>query len=134
MPPPKPRTATNNAPFLLRDTAPAVLTLSKSTVARPVAGSTFMTLPASLFANRIEPLSPAIGPSALLPSQAHTTFQLCPAAITPGIAPGVGNAGAGGAAVFAAAAAPPPIANGLGGVLHLDLPSVCGRGSLLLGP
>ena len=116
----KPRTARNSAPFLLRDTAPPVfVSLSKTTVARPVAGSSCMTLLASLFANRIEPLSPAIGPSALLPSHAHTTFQLWPAAITPGMAAGVGSAGAGGAAVLAAAAAPPPIENGFGGVLHL---------------
>ena len=45
-----------------------------------------MTLLASLFANSIVPSSPAIGPSALLPSHDHTTFQVWPAAITPGIA------------------------------------------------
>src|SRR5687768_14365714 len=65
--------------------------------ASPVAGSSSMTLLASWFANRSLPSSPAIGPSALLPSQAHTTFQLWFAAMTPGIAAGVGSAGGGGA-------------------------------------
>ena len=53
-------------------------------LARPVAGSSLMTLLASLIANRIVPSSPAMMPSAL-PSHDHTTFQVCPAAITPGI-------------------------------------------------
>ena len=56
------------------------------TLARPVAGSSCITLLASLLANNTVPLSPAMGPSTLLPSHDHTTFQVCPAAITPGIA------------------------------------------------
>src|SRR6478736_8306479 len=75
IPPPRPRVARNSAPFLLRDRPPPVLVLSNRIVARPVSGSSFITLPASLFAKRIEPPSPAIGPSALLPSHDQTTFQ-----------------------------------------------------------
>jgi hypothetical protein len=45
-----------------------------------------MTLLASLFANSSLPSSLAIGPSALLPSQCQTTFHVCPASMTPGIA------------------------------------------------
>ena len=79
-----------------------------------------MTLLASLFANSIVPLSPAIGPSALLPSHGHTTFQVCPAAITPGIAvDGGGAGGSAAAAVRSPRCAPSGIAKGGGGVLHL---------------
>src|SRR6476660_1458000 len=98
MPEPSPRTARNNAPFLLRDSAPPVLVSLWSTVARPVAGSSCMTLLASLLANRKAPLRPAIGPSTLLPSHAQTTFHFWPSAMTPGIAiDPSGRAGAGGA-------------------------------------
>ena len=61
------------------------------TVARPVAGSSCITLLASLFANSIVPLSPAMRPSALLPSHDHTTFHVWPAAITPGNSPSDGG-------------------------------------------
>src|SRR5260370_39148269 len=88
------------------------------TVARPVAGSSFMTLLASLFANSTVPLSPAIGPSTLFPSHDHTTFQVCPAAITPAIAVGRGNAGGGGADALADCPAP-GMENGCGGFWHL---------------
>src|SRR6516225_4140730 len=44
-----------------------------------------MTSPASLFANSTVPLSPAIGPSTLLPCHDQTTFQLSSACSTPGI-------------------------------------------------
>src|SRR5262245_625131 len=96
-PAPRPRDSANNAPFLLRDTAPPVFTLSYATRARPVAGSISMTLLASLFANSILPPSAAIGPSALLPCHCQTTFHAWPAAMTPGIAVvAAGVAGAGG--------------------------------------
>src|SRR5687767_11716516 len=88
------------------------------TVARPVAGSSLMTLLASLLANSSAPLSPAMGPSALLPSHDQTTFQLCPAAITSGIAAGRGSAGAGGADALADCPAP-GMENGCGGFEHL---------------
>src|ERR1043166_301644 len=119
MPPPIPRSATNSAPFLLRETAPAVLILSYATLASPVAGSNWMTSPASLFANSTVPLSPAIGPSTLLPCHDQTTFQLCTASSTPGIEFVGGNTGSGGAAVAAAAFPAPPIAKGCGGFLQL---------------
>src|SRR5689334_23705405 len=99
---PSPRSATNSAPFLLRDTAPAVLMLSCTIFAKPVVGSSCITLPASLLANNTVPLSPAIGPSTLLPSHDHTTFHDCPAARTPGIADVAGSTGSGGAAFEAA--------------------------------
>ena len=118
----KPRDARNSEPFLLRETAPPVFVSLKRIVARPVAGSTCITLLASLFAKIIVPSSPAIGPSTLLPSQDHTTFHVCPAAITPGIsAVGGGIAGSGGGASFAWLPWParaPPIENGAGGFLH----------------
>ncbi len=57
-----------------------------------------MTLLASLLANSKEPLRPAIGPSALLPSHDQTTFHFWPDAMTPGMAvDGSGRAGAAGA-------------------------------------
>src|SRR5262249_37898778 len=49
-------------------------------LARPVDGSSCMTLLASLFANNTVPLSPAMGPSTLFPSHDQTTFHDCPAA------------------------------------------------------
>jgi hypothetical protein len=49
-----------------------------------------------LFANNTVPLSPAMGPSTLLPSHDQTTFHDCPAARTPGIADVGGRAGAAG--------------------------------------
>src|SRR6185312_13223139 len=119
MPPPMPRVATNSAPLLLRDTAPAVFTLSYATCASPVAGSNWMTLPASLSANITAPLSAAIGPSTLLPSHDQTTLQLETASSTPGIEFVGGSTGCGGAAVAAAALPAPPIANGCGGFLQL---------------
>jgi hypothetical protein len=110
-----PRSTTNRAPLVLRDTAPPVLTLSWMIFASPVAGSSCMTLPASLLANSMVPFGPAIGPSALLPSQAQTVFQLWPAAITPGMAvDGPGNSRTGGSV-----APETGMAKGLGGVLHL---------------
>ena len=79
-----------------------------------------MTLLASLFANSIVPSSPAMMPSALLPSHDHTTFQVCPAAITPGISVEAGGGGgSGGGAGLALAGCPPPIEKGWGGFLHL---------------
>jgi hypothetical protein len=87
-----------------------------------VAGSSFITLLASLFANSIVPSSLAIGPSALLPSHDHTIFQVCPAAITPGIAfDGGGAGGSGGGPALAAASPPPPMRNCVGAVLHLAI-------------
>src|SRR4030095_10250452 len=102
-----PLAARNSAPLLLRDRAPPVFVSRWTIVARPVAGSSFMTLFASLFANSIAPSPPAMMPSALLPSHDHTTFQVCPAAITPGIEVDAGGgAGSGGAALGFAGAAP----------------------------
>src|SRR5262245_41668726 len=121
MPPPSPRSATNSAPLLLRETAPAVLMSPCATFASPVAGSNWMTSPASLFAKSTVPLSPAIGPSTLLPSHDQTTFQLSTASSTPGIDVVGGSTGAGGAAVAAAPLPEPPapgMANGCGGFLH----------------
>src|SRR5215813_5713180 len=118
MPPPSPRSATNNAPFLLRETAPAVLMLPYATFASPVDGSNWMTSPASLFANSTVPLSPAIGPSTLLPCHDQTTFQLSNACSTPGIDAVGGNTGSGGAAVAVAAFPALGIANGCGGFLQ----------------
>src|SRR5207302_11461151 len=77
-----------------------------------------MTLLASLFANSTVPLSPAMGPSTLLPSHDQTTFHDCPAARTPGIAAVGGRAGAGGAAFAFADWPAPGIENGRGGFLH----------------
>src|SRR3972149_12227923 len=92
--------------------------------AGPVAGSSRLTLLASLFANSIVPASPAMMPSALLPSHDHTTFQACPAAITPGIAVvGAGWRSGGGGGVLARP--PPPMAKGCGRVAHLA--STAGR-------
>jgi hypothetical protein len=76
-----------------------------------------MTLPASLFAKRMAPLSAAIGPSTLLPSHDQTAFQVCLASSTPGIDIVGGRTGAGGAAAVAGLAAT-EIANGCGGFLH----------------
>src|SRR5213593_2114559 len=95
---PSPRSATNSAPFLLRDTAPPVFVSRWTTLARPVEGSSCITLLASLFANSTVPLSPAMGPSTLFPSHDQTTFHDCPAARTPGIAAVGGRAGTGGSA------------------------------------
>src|SRR5579863_8661884 len=80
-----------------------------------------MTLLASLFANMTVPLSPAIGPSTLLPSHDQTTFHDCPAASTPGIAVVAGRTGSAGAAV--ALAEPPAlgIEKGFGGFLHFAM-------------
>src|SRR5262245_46553109 len=128
MPEPSPRTARNNAPFLLRDSAPPVLVSLWSTVALPVAGSSCIPLLASLLANRNEPLRPAIGPSTLLPSHAHTTFHFWPSAITPGMAVDLsGRAGAGGAP--AAGEVPAGIEKGFAGLLHFAVtaarPGLC---------
>src|SRR6185503_1332838 len=114
---PSPRSATNRAPFLLRATAPPVFVSRWTTLARPVEGSICITLLASLFANNTVPLSPAMGPSTLLPSHDQTTFHDCPAARTPGIAAVGGRTGSGGAA-FACADGLTGIENGGGGVLH----------------
>src|SRR5690554_4930657 len=112
-----PRAARNSAPFLLRERAPPVLVFSWMTVARPVAGSRRITLLASLLAKSIVPSSPAMMPSALLPSHDHTTFHVCPAAITPGISCDVGSAGGGGGDASAAPPPPPPPSlKGAGGV------------------
>src|SRR5215510_6197736 len=116
---PRPRSATNSAPFLLRETAPPVFVSRWTILARPVDGSSCMTLLASLFANNTVPLSPAMGPSALLPSHDQTTFQACPAASTPGIAAVAGRTGSGGAALAFAAWPAPGIEKGCGGFLHL---------------
>ncbi len=129
----RPRDARYSVPFLLRETAPPVFVSLKRTVASPVVGSTFITLLASLFAKIIVPLSPAIGPSTLLPSQDHTTFHVCPAAITPGIAAvGPGIAGSGGGPSFACDACParpPPMEKAAGGFLHFAIaaasPELC---------
>jgi hypothetical protein len=117
MPEPRPRAARNSAPFLLRETAPPVFVFSWMTFARPVAGSSCITLLASLFANSTVPASPAMRPSALLPSHDQTTFHVWPAAITPGIAVDGGGASSGGGG-GALAACPPPIENGCGRVAH----------------
>ncbi|MGH9808550.1 MAG: hypothetical protein ACRD9W_15105, partial [Terriglobia bacterium] len=71
-----------------------------------------------MFANNTMPLSPAMGPSTLLPSQDHTTFHDCPAASTLGIAEVAGRAGSGGAAFAFADEAAIGIENGFGGLLH----------------
>src|SRR5581483_6295801 len=117
MPEPRPRSATTSAPFLLREIAPAVLRPPYRIFARPVDGSSCMTLPASLFAKRIVPRSPAIGPSTLLPSHDQTTFHCWPAASTPAIACVAGSGGGGGAEASAAPA--PGMANGCGGCWHV---------------
>src|ERR1700689_3700094 len=104
---PSPRSGTNSAPFLLRDTARPVFVSRQTILGRPVDGSSSITLLASLFANKTVPLSLAMGPSTLLPSHDQTTFHDCPAARTPGIAAVIGSAGAGGAA-FAFADWPAP--------------------------
>src|SRR5689334_2372329 len=88
------------------------------TVARPVAGSIRITLLASLLAKISVPLSPAIGPSALLPCQSHTVFHVWPAAITLGIAVVGATAGSGGG-VAGCGAAEIGMPNGAGLVLHL---------------
>src|ERR1700722_9064514 len=115
---PSPRSATNSAPFLLREIAPPVFVSRWTILARPVAGSICITLLASLFANNTVPLSPAMGPSTLLPSQDQTTFHDCPAARTPGIAAVDGSAGTGGAAFAFNDWPAMGIANGFGGFLH----------------
>ena len=112
-----PRAARNSAPFLLRESAPPVFVSAWMTVARPVPGSSFITLLASLFANSSVPWSPTMGPSALLPSHDHTTCHAWPAAKTPGIAPGRGNAGGGGGdGSFCS----PPNETGAGAFWHFD--------------
>src|SRR2546422_6469964 len=78
-----------------------------------------MTLPASLFAKRMAPLSAAIGPSTLLPSHDQTAFHVCLASSTPGIDIVGGRTGAGGAEAVAGLAAT-EIANGCGGVFPLS--------------
>src|SRR6516162_9635094 len=93
---PSPRSATNSAPFLLRETAPPVFVSRYRILARPVDGSSCITLLASLFANNTVPLSPAMGPSTLLPSHDQTTLHEWPAASTPGIAAVSGRTGSGG--------------------------------------
>src|SRR5580704_3151507 len=113
---PSPRSATNSAPFLPRVTAPPVFVSRWTILARPVDGSICITLLASLFANNTVPLSPAMGPSTLLPSHDHTTFHDCPAASTPGITEVAGRTGSGGATV--AFADWIGIENGGGGFLH----------------
>src|SRR5580658_2720565 len=87
-------------------------------LARPVAGSICITLLASLFANNTAPLSPAMGPSTLLPSHDQTTFHDCPAASTPGIATVAGRTGSSGAALEFADEPAPGIENACGGFLH----------------
>src|SRR6185369_7387615 len=114
---PSPRSATNSAPFLLRETAPPVFVSRWTILARLVEGSSCITLLASLFANNTVPLSPAMGPSTLLPSHDQTTFHDCPAASTPGIAAVGGRAGAA-ASAFAFADWLMGIENGCGGFLH----------------
>src|SRR6185436_14831288 len=114
---PSPRSATNSAPFLLRETAPLVFVSRWTILARPVEGSSCMMLLASLFANNTVPLSPAMGPSTLLPSHDQTTFHDCPAARTPGIAEVAGRTGSGGA-TFVLAELATGIENGAGGFLH----------------
>src|SRR5215472_122181 len=115
---PSPRSATNSAPFLLREIAPPALVSRWTILARPVDGSSCITLLASLFANNTVPLSPAMGPSTLLPSHDQTTFHDCPAARTPGIAAVAGRTGTGGAAFAFADWPPPGIENGGAGFLH----------------
>src|SRR6185295_5942248 len=88
------------------------------TVASPVFGSIRMTLLASLLAKSSVPPSPAIGPSALLPCQSHTVFQVCPAAITPGIAVVGATAGSGGG-VAGCGSLEIGMPNGAGLVLHV---------------
>src|SRR5215472_12392485 len=90
-------------------------------LARPVDGSSCMTLLASLFANNTVPLSPAMGPSTLFPSHDQTTFHDCPAARTPGIAAVDGRTGAGGAAFAFADWPAAGMENGLGGFLHFAI-------------
>src|SRR5215469_862273 len=87
------------------------------TLANPVDGSICITLLASLFANSTDPLSPAMGPSTLLPSHDQTIFHAWFAARTPGIAVVAGSDGTGGAAL-AAADWLIGMPNGFGGVLH----------------
>src|SRR5207248_749711 len=98
-------------------------------LARPVDGSSCMTLLASLFANKTVPFSPAMGPSTLLPSHDQTTFHDCPAASTPGIADVAGRTGSGGAALEFADWPAPGIEKGCGGFLHfastLLIPGFC---------
>src|SRR5215471_711947 len=114
---PSPRSATNSAPFLLREIAPPVFVSRWTILARPVDGSSCITLLASLFANNTVPLSLAMGPSTLLPSHDQTTFHDWPAARTPGMADVAGRTGSGGAA-FALADWLMGIENGLDGFLH----------------
>src|SRR5262245_22980902 len=115
---PSPRSATNSAPFLLRVTAPPVFVSRWTILARPVDGSSCMTLLASLLANNTLPLSPAMGPSTLLPSHDQTTFHDCFVASTSGIAAVAGSSGSGGG-VFGFADWPAPgIEKGCGGFLH----------------
>src|SRR5579863_10271417 len=83
-----------------------------------------MILLASLFANSTVPLSPAMGPSTLLPSHDQTTFHDCPAASTPGIAVVAGRTGSGGAAFAFADRPAPGIENGFGGFLHFPSTSL----------
>src|SRR5437868_2716109 len=109
---PSPRSATNSAPFLPRETAPPVFVSRWTILARPVDASSCITLLASLFANNTVPLSPAMGPSTLLPSHDQTTFHDCPAASTPGIAAVGGSAGPGGSAFASADWPAPGIENG----------------------
>src|SRR5690606_12496534 len=119
IPEPSPLEARNSAPFLLRDSAPPVFTSSYMISARPVSGSSRITLLASLFAKSNVPSSPAMRPSALLPSHDHTTFHSCPAAMTPGISVDGSDVGGGGGDAFAALPPPPPPSeNGCGRVLH----------------
>jgi hypothetical protein len=85
-----------------------------------------------LFANNTVPLSPAMGPSTLLPSHDHTTLHDRPAARTPGIAEVAGRTGSGGAFFRSSAFADWPaigIENGFGGFLHFastfSIPGFC---------
>src|SRR6516225_5266436 len=109
---PSPRSATNSAPFLLRETAPPVFVSRWMILARPDDGSSCITLLASLFANNNVPLSAAMGPSTLLPSHDQTTFHDCPAARAPGIAAVGGRTGSGGVAPAFADWPAPGIENG----------------------
>src|SRR5579863_8322121 len=77
-----------------------------------------MMLLASLFAKSTVPLSPAMGPSTLLPCHDHTTFHDWPAASTPGIAVVAGSTGSGGAAFAFDERPAPGMEKGFGGFLH----------------
>src|ERR1700745_1374074 len=113
---PSPRSATKSAPFLPPGAAPPVVVSRWTILASPVDGSSCMTLLASLFANNTGPLSPAMGPSTLLPSHAQTPCSDRPAASTQGIAAVAGRTGSG--ATTSPDWPAPGIEKGCGGFLH----------------